>query len=76
MTGPLGSANYLSAEATVVFKLLFFRSKDLVDIEKLVTVQGSDLDSVYVRRWMVDMMGEGDARVREWDRILAEHGPR
>jgi hypothetical protein len=76
MEGPLGPAFYLSAEATAIFKLLFFRSKDLVDLEKLVAVQGSDLDSGYVRRWMVDMMGEDDARVREWDRIMREHGCR
>lgn len=76
LDGPLGSATYLSAEATAVFKLLFFRTKDLVDLEKLVAVQGADLDVAYVRRWLVDMMGEDDIRVREWDRILADHGPR
>jgi hypothetical protein len=57
-----------------VFKLLFFRSKDLADLERLVAVQGRDLDRGYVRRWMVDMMGEDDARVREWDRIVAAGG--
>ncbi|MEQ1502490.1 MAG: hypothetical protein ABMB14_09670 [Myxococcota bacterium] len=76
LTGPLGSAAYLSAEATAVFKLLFFRSKDRVDLEKLVAVQGGDLDAAYVRRWMVDMMGEDDIRVQEWDRILTAYGPR
>jgi hypothetical protein len=74
--GPLGPAWYLSAEATAIFKLLFFRGKDLVDLEKLVAVQGKDVDAAYVRRWMVEMMGEADTRVREWDRIVAEHGPR
>jgi len=67
--GPLGDAAYLSAEATAVFKLLFFRPKDLVDLEKLVAVQGPDLDVMYVRRWMTDMMGEDDERVAFWDRI-------
>ena len=74
MQGPLGEASYLSAEATAVFKLLFYRNKDLVDLEKLVAVQGADLDAAYVRRWMVDMMGEDDERVQDWDRIVAEHG--
>ncbi len=69
--GPLGEAAYLSAEATAVFKLLFFRAKDLVDLEKLIAVQGNDLDAAYVRRWMVDMMGEDDERVEAWDRMLA-----
>jgi hypothetical protein len=76
MDGPLGPATYLSAEATAVFKLLFFRSKDRVDLEKLVVVQGADLDAAYVRRWMVEMMGEDDVRVRTWDALLAAHGPR
>lgn len=71
VAGPLGEAAYLSAEATAVFKLLFFRSKDLVDLEKLVAVQGDDLDRAYVRRWLVDMMGEDDVRVEAWDRLCA-----
>ena len=67
--GPRGEASYLSAEAIAVFKLLFYRSKDLVDLEKLVAVQRDDLDQAYVRRWLVDMMGEEDERVAAWDRI-------
>lgn len=70
--GPRGRAYYLSAEATVIFKLLFFRSKDLADVERLVAVQGVKLDRAYVRGWMVDMVGEGDGRVVAWDRIVAD----
>ena len=70
MAGPGGEAAYLSAEATAVFKLLFFRSKDQVDLEKLVVVQGADLDRAYVRRWVVDMMGEADERVVFWDGLI------
>ena len=69
IVGPLGEAAYLSAESIAVFKLLFFRGKDIVDVEKLVSVQGSDLDRAYVRRWIVQMMGEDDERVLAWDRI-------
>jgi len=65
---------YLSAESTAVFKLLFFRLKDLVDIERLVVVQGEALDRDYIRRWMVDMMGEDDERVEEWDAIILRRG--
>ncbi len=72
--GPDGELAFLSPEALAVFKLLFFRAKDVVDLEKLVTVQGTDLDTSYVRRWVADMMGEGDERVRTWDRIVAAHG--
>lgn len=62
----------LSAEATAVFKLLFFRAKDVVDLQRLVAVQGARLDDAYVRRWIVDMVGEDDARVARWDRLLAD----
>ncbi len=65
---------YLSAEAMAVFKLLFFRLKDRVDIERLVVVQGEALDRDYIRRWMVEMMGEDDERVEEWDAILLRRG--
>jgi hypothetical protein len=62
---------FLSAEALTVFKLLFFRGKDLVDLERLVAVR-PELDAAYVRRWLVDMMGEGDARVQRWDEIVSK----
>ena len=62
---------FLSAEAIAIFKLLFFRGKDIVDLERLVAVRGADLDHAYVRRWIVDMMGEDDDRVRRWDDLVA-----
>lgn len=62
---------FLAPEAIAVFKLLFFRGKDVVDLERLVAVRGSDLDHAYVRRWIVDMMGEGDERVARWDDLVA-----
>lgn len=73
LAGPSGEADYLSPEATAVFKLLFFRAKDLLDLEKLLSVQGRALDAPYVRRWMVDMMGELDERVVAWDRLCEQH---
>jgi hypothetical protein len=66
---------FLSAEALTVFKLLFFRGKDLVDLERLVAVAGTQLDHAYVRRWIVDMMGEGDPRVARWDDIVRRFSP-
>jgi hypothetical protein len=66
---------FLAAEALAVFKLLFFRGKDLVDLERLVAVR-PELDRAYVRRWIVEMMGEDDQRSRKWDEIVARFGPR
>jgi hypothetical protein len=74
LAGPSGEAWYLSPESTAVFKLLFFRPKDRLDVEKLVAVQGGDLDRGYIRRWIVDMMGTADERVQAWDEIVARVG--
>ena len=46
-----------AAEAIAVFKLLFFRGKDRVDMERLVAVH-PELDRAYIRGWIVKMMGE------------------
>ena len=62
---------FLSAESIAVFKLLFFRLKDRVDLERLVAVRGDRLDRAYIRRWIVDMMGEDDERVLAWDALCA-----
>jgi hypothetical protein len=68
----LGSeAWHLSAEAIAIFKLLFFRSKDMVDLERLVATQQRRMDLAYVRRWIVDMMGEDDPRTVMWDDLVA-----
>lgn len=65
---------FLSAESVAVFKMLFFRSKDIADIERLIAVRRGQHDRAYVRRWLVAMMGEGDERVGRWDALVAEHG--
>jgi hypothetical protein len=66
---------FLSPEAIAVFKLLFFRGKDQVDLERLIAVRGDDLDHGYVRRWLVDMMGEDDERVTRWDDLVDRFRP-
>lgn len=68
-------AYFLSAEALAVFKLLFYRPKDLVDLERLVEVQGEALDVAYVRREIVAMMGDDDVRVQRWDQLTLQRSP-
>lgn len=65
---------FLSAEALSVFKLLFFRGKDMVDLERLVAVR-HELDHAYVRRAIVDMMGDDDPRITRWDDIVSRFAP-
>jgi hypothetical protein len=62
---------FLSAAALAVFKLLFFRPKDIVDLERLLEVQGEKLDASYVRTQLIDMMGDVDPRVTRWDELVA-----
>jgi hypothetical protein len=69
------TGRFLSPEAISIFKLLFFRLKDRSDLERLVAVRADKLDHAYVRRWMVEMMGENDERVRAWDEIVTRYGP-
>jgi hypothetical protein len=62
-------AQVLSAEDITVLKLLFNRPKDHLDVERLVALQGPRLDRAYVRRWLVDCVGEDDLRVKRWDAL-------
>jgi hypothetical protein len=66
---------FLSREAITVFKLLFYRPKDIVDLERLVAVSGRTLDHAYVRRWIVEMMGADDPRVATWDDLVRRFAP-
>lgn len=66
---------FLSAEALAVFKLLFFRTKDLADLERLVAFMGKGLDVKSIRAHIVEMLGADDERVSAWDRICVTFMP-
>jgi len=55
-----------------LFKMLFFGTKDVLDVERLVALVGGDFDRAYVRRWLVDLVGADDERVQRWDRLLSD----
>ena len=63
---------FLSPEDLVVFKMLFFRTKDLLDVERLVAFAGADFDRDYVHRWLVDLVGADDERLARWDHLVAD----
>lgn len=52
-----------------VFKMLFFRPKDLLDIEQMLMVQGGAFDRAFVRAALLELVGPDDERVREWDQL-------
>lgn len=62
---------FLSAEDLSTFKMLFFRGKDVLDVERLLAVRGADFDRHYVRDWLVSLVGADDARVDKWDSMCA-----
>lgn len=62
----------LSVEDLIVLKLLFNRHKDIVDIEAMVETSGDKLDVGYVRHWLVECVGEDDARIQTWKALLAD----
>jgi hypothetical protein len=62
----------LSPEVLAVFKMLFYRAKDLRDLERLLAVQGARFDRVFVRRSLVSMLGDDAEHVAAWDRLTEE----
>lgn len=59
----------LSPEVLAVFKMLFFRAKDLRDLERLLAVQGDQFDARWVRERLVEMLGPDAEQVAAWDRL-------
>lgn len=60
----------LGPEDTCVLKMMFFRRKDLADVEAVLRDQGEALDRVFVRSKLVGLVGEDDPRVKTWDEIV------
>ena len=46
----------------------------MVDLERLIAVR-PELDRAYIRRWIVEMMGEDDERTRTWDQLVDRFSP-
>ena len=61
----------LSPESLAVFKMLFYRPKDVADVGRLMEIQGERFDAAFVGRWLVTMLGADDERVATWDRMVA-----
>ena len=66
----------LAPEDLIVLKLLFHRHKDIVDIERIVAAMGADLDWPYVRHWLIECVGKGDARMDTLNTLREEDSRR
>ncbi len=60
------------AETLAVFKMMFFRRKDLVDVEQILRTQGASFDRAWVRERLAEMYGARDPRLMQWDERVRE----
>lgn len=59
------------AETLVIFKLMFFRDKDLIDIAQILRTQAGQLDLEWITTRLVDLFGRRDPRVSRWEGLRA-----
>lgn len=71
---PIGNQDVLvrDAETLCAFKMMFFRRKDLADVEAVLRTQGSGLDRGWVETQLTNMFGPRDPRLSEWRDILRD----
>ena len=60
------------AETLCVFKMMFFRRKDLADVEAILRTQGAALDRAWVEAALLDLYGQRDPRISQWRELVAE----
>jgi hypothetical protein len=65
----------LGAEDLTVLEMMFFRRKDLADVEAILRDRGASLDRAYVRRRLGELAGEDGERAAAWDELDREVEP-
>ena len=63
------------AETLCVLKMIFFRLKDLADVEAILKLRGNDLDRDWVRLQLVEIYGKRDPRIARWDELSNDNSP-
>lgn len=61
-----------SAEVLAVFKMMFFREKDILDAKQIVQIQADQLDRDWIRERLVEIFGPRDPRIPAWDKLVAD----
>jgi len=69
-------AQIWSPEIIVAFKMLYFRSKDRPDVERILEAQRATFEFDTVRRWLVESVGPSDERVVWWDQTASKIRPK
>lgn len=62
----------LSAEDTIIFKVLFDRGKDWIDLERLIALRKSSLDRDYIRGWLRQWVDSDDGRLARLEALWAK----
>lgn len=62
------------AETLAVFKMMFFRRKDLADVEQILRTQGQQLDRAWIRDQLEKLYTARDPRLSQWDEIVRDVG--
>lgn len=62
----------LGPEDLLTLKMMFFRRKDLADVEAVLRSSGTEIDIGAVRGELIGLIGADDERVVEWDRIVTD----
>ena len=60
------------AESLAVFKMMFFRRKDIADVEQILRVQGGNLNRKWIQQQLEGIYGTRDPRVQQWKELVAE----
>jgi hypothetical protein len=60
------------AESLSVFKMMFFRRKDIADVEQILRTRANEFDRNWVRDRLVEMYGNRDPRIAQWDELVSE----
>lgn len=65
----------LSAEDLAIFKVLFDRPKDWIDLEAIVLTRAERFEREYVERWVVAIVGADDPRAAKLRALLQRPTP-
>ena len=60
------------AETLCVFKLMFFRRKDIADVEQILKHQAEKLDRDWITKKITDIYEKRDPRVSQWKELEDE----
>jgi hypothetical protein len=62
------------AESLIVFKMMFFRRKDIADVEQIFLTQRESLDTAWIEGHLEQLFGRHDPRVSQWNELRKEAG--